>query len=296
MHTIKDAKFNKKFYFAKLNINENIFSENLEELIEVNIPKAIEEAKEITILDTRKLRTTEKPSTISFTDLFKEDFNGTEFLIGNLTRSITQIATVREDDVTRKIEVNEPTVDTATFIYDIKNEVLAFSKGTYISENQFIEYFKELIQLDVTLGEIEIILYPNFNELETILSKNPDIEKVIFRLIQPNPPRGKDYNRYKELSKDMHAPKIDIIYKDPKGRLKIIKDDGEYTDSAKDGLELVQSGYGEVEINGQQSKGKGKEPFTFNSSETNTNITTKSNNFEDLLKAVYNKIQKLIRK
>jgi len=296
MHTIKDATFNKKFYFAKLNINENIFSKNLHELIEINIPKAIEEAEEITLSRTRKLRTNEKPSTISFTDLFRENFNGTEFLIGNLTRSITQKATVRDDDVTRTIEVREPTVDTATFIYDIKNEVLVFSKGAYISEKQFIEYFKDLIQFDVMLGEIEIIPYPNFTELKTILSKKPAIEKVAFRLIQPNRPREKDYNQYKELSKEMHAPKLDIIFKDPKGRLSVLGEDGEYTDPAKDGLELVQKGYGEVEITGQQSNEKGKERFTFNSSETNTNIPTKSNNFEELLRAVYNKIKKLLGK
>lgn len=84
------------FYAAKINIHGNIFSQDLDELIKVHIPRVILES------DSIKVNTWNW----SFTDIENKEINGRQLITGNVTKSKHTTQKVRMGQKTVKKDLN----------------------------------------------------------------------------------------------------------------------------------------------------------------------------------------------
>lgn len=286
----------KTFNFAKVNIHGNIFKPNLHELIETEIPRVLKTAKEIKL----------KKKTISLTDVHSSIIDNRPVIIGHLTNSKKETRRVKEGDFTYLHSFDKEFANSAVFVYDLKSEILAFSTANGINVDDFIKYFTKLLSADNVVGEVIIKILPQEYDIINEIKVLEKITFIKFQLIHPNPPSSKHYNKFEEMVKETKAKEAVVSFKDQKDGLNIhTNSNGEITnDTIKDGIEMVESGYGDVEIKGEnysyvdsgvqrKTKKKVTKKKIFNSSKSRKILTVKSENFEDALNKIINFIKSL---
>ena len=231
----------KTFYFAKINIHGNIFKPNLDELIEEEIPRVIENAQEIKL----------KHSTISFTDINRLNIDGNITIIGHVTNSKKERLRYKDGTKTFVASTEHEVANSAMFIYDLKSEILAFTTASKISVNSFIDYFTNLLSNDDKVGKVIIKLIPENYDIIKEIKSVEKITYIKFSLIHPNPGK-RHYNLYKQLVKDTSSREMEVSFKDDADGLTVkIEEDQIKTDAIKYGVDLVESGYGEIEMRGE---------------------------------------------
>lgn len=285
----------KTFYFAKINIHGNIFKPDLEELIETEIPRVIENAKEIKL----------KSSTISFTDINRININKKTFIIGHVTISKKERLRYKKGQTTFIANTEHEVANSAMFIYDLKSEILAFTTTTKLSVNSFIDYFTRLLSNDEIVGKVVINLIPDHYDIIRELQSFDKITYVKFSLIHPNP-GNRFYNLYSQLVKEVSAKEMDVVYKDEVDGLKVeIENETIKTAAINQGVELVNAGYGEVELKGENytyvesgKKRKTKKKITkkksFSSKKSTKKLPLKGSTTSEAIKKVATFIDKLL--
>jgi len=231
----------KVFYFAKINIHGNIFKPNLEELIHTEIPRVIESAKDIKL----------KNSTISFTDIIRKEINNRVVLIGHLTNSKKEKLRFKNGSNTFVSNTDNEVANSAMFIYDLKSEILTFTTTTKIGVHQFIKHFTNLLSQDEVVGKVVIKLIPEEYDIIEEIKAIDKITFLKFSLIHPNPGK-RHYNMYQKMVKETSSKEIEISFKDEKDGLNIgTEEETIGNETISDGIQMVQSGYGEIEFRGE---------------------------------------------
>jgi len=302
MDTSKDSKFvesfqasDKTFYFAKVNIHGNIFKPNLHELINEEIPRVIENAKDIRL----------KHSTVSFTDITRKTIDGNTIILGHVTNSKKEKLRYRDGSHTYLARSEQELANSAMFIYDLKSEIIAFTTNSRINVHSFLHYFTKLLSQDEVVGEVVIKLIPeDYDIIREILA----VEKVTyikFSLIHPNPGK-RHYNLYQKMVDDTSSKEIEISFKDEKDGLNVqVENEKIVNETIKDGVDLVHSGYGEVELKGEnyayvesgkvrKTKKKITKKRKFNSKTSNKKLTLRGVTTERAINKVLDYINNLL--
>ncbi|RIJ65498.1 hypothetical protein [Rummeliibacillus sp. POC4] len=231
----------RQFYFAKINIHGNIFKPNLEELIETEIPRVIKSATDIKM----------KKRTLSFTDINEDKINNRSIILGNVTTSKFENLRVKDGQQTYFSKPNKELASSSMFIYDLEKEIIAFESTGKINLDQFIKFFTQLLSQDEIVGEVVIKVFPEEYHIIKELQEIEKIKSIKFNLIHPNP-RSKHYNMYEKMVTDTGAKKVDITLRDEREGLDVLIEGSEIkTQTVSDGVAMVESGYGDLEIHGE---------------------------------------------
>ncbi|ASS75753.1 hypothetical protein CIG75_12675 [Tumebacillus algifaecis] len=161
----------KKYLAAKININENIYGDNVTEMIQM-IPDAIKAAKHLQV----------KQWTWSFSDIGEIDDG---LLHGKLSKARKEI----KETLDLKTKTTQHTVipnssESSFFIYDPVNEILIFEETSKLNRETFIEIFQRLVYLgNINIGNIVIKLVPRKDELYSKIKGIEVLTKIEFDLI-----------------------------------------------------------------------------------------------------------------
>lgn len=288
------------FFAAKINIHGNIFSPDLQELIDIHIPRVIKDSKPIKSGNWNW----------SFTDIEEIPIEDSKtVIIGNVTKSKQATQKVRQGSRTVKKKSDDEIAHTAFFVYDPSNEILAHETTGYINTPEFIRLFTRLLSEDSLVGEVKIIPIPEPQTIRKEFLTMDKITSVKFHIIHPNP--GEDeFNLYQKLIDETNSKEVDINLENKDG-LNIQKvelnngNDGiEFKDTIEHGIKLIEAGYGDVEIKGAdevvvENKNKKKvvqKKKTYTSRKSTRKISLNEYDKEKLVTKVYNFIYKVKRK
>ncbi|MFB5190455.1 hypothetical protein [Alicyclobacillus fastidiosus] len=231
----------KKFIAAKVNINENIFTGKLDDLVS-RIPTAIESRKHF------KGRTWRW----QFLDVKRTEHG---LVYGNLSKARDERRTVAtESFTTGYAEIKDATYN-SFFVYDPKNEILMFHENGRIDRDTFIHYWARLVyQGDPSIGDIIIIPFPVEEDLKLKVKGMEVLTRIEFEIIPPNMIKRKTLGSMRHLVQDANSTKTKYIAENKKEGL---NKDGPLIDS---GLEMVKNAYGYVKATGYDTfttKGRG---------------------------------------
>ncbi|GKU82691.1 hypothetical protein NCCP28_20870 [Niallia sp. NCCP-28] len=243
------------FYAAKINVHENIFSLDLNEIINVHIPRVIIESKPIKINSWNW----------SFTDVSKIPNNNETIIIGNVTKSKFKNQKVKIGDKTVQRTTDYELAHTAFFVYDPQSEILAHESTGSISAQEFRELFTKLLSSDTMVGDVVINPIPVPQHIRSQLLTIDNITHVGFYLIHPNPGK-EEFNSYQDIINDAGLKEL-IIQMENKDGFKVLSDKTsdekpEFINSIENGISLVESGYGTIDVKGYNEvvvKGKRKD-------------------------------------
>ncbi|MEN2467642.1 hypothetical protein [Ornithinibacillus sp. FSL M8-0202] len=276
----------RKFVAAKVNINQNIFSNELESLIEL-IADAIK-AKKV-------LKSSRSKWTWKFTDI-KEDKDETKWYItANFVKSRIESKMIVDGDKTDLYKIPKPVAYLSYFFYDVNNEILIFEETGDIQREHFIDAFERIIfQSNLKIGKIEVKLIPKEDSVRDQIMSMEHLTKIEFDLIPPN-----------MIPKDAYKDLGDILNKEKALRLKTVleNEDGLNKDGlmVKSGIEMVQNGYGEVKAYGysrvKSKRGTRKKQHTFKSKDSIEMVQverTKSDNITGLLEKFRQRVYNIL--
>jgi hypothetical protein len=233
------------FFAAKINVHENIFSQDLEKIIYEHIPRVILQSSAPIKVNTWNW---------SFTDVESLDFIGKNILVGNITKSKIVKQKVRIGTKTLKKSTENEIAHTAFFVYDPFTEILAHEVTGAITKNDFMKLFAQLLSSDPYVGDVRVISIPVPQKIRTELLLIENITEIKFDLIHPNPGK-KEFNTYQRLIKDSSSTELSVKLSNPRG-IKVKSEEtnpvstNEFVDSIEDGIYLVESGYGTVGVKG----------------------------------------------
>ena len=231
------------FYAAKINVHENIFSLDLNEIINTHIPRVIMESKPIKINSWNW----------SFTDVLQMQNNNENILIGNVTKSKFTSQKVKIGDKTEKRKTDFELAHTAFFVYDPQSEILAHESTGSISAQEFRELFTKLLSRDPMVGDVVINPIPVPQHIRSQLLTIDNITHIGFYLIHPNP--GKDeFNSYQDIINDAGLKEL-VIQMENKDGFNVLSKQAsenkpEFISSVENGISLVESGYGTIDVKG----------------------------------------------
>lgn len=282
----------KKYFFAKLNVNGNIFFPDLNTIINKLIPNAIiNNENEIPYYQNK----------FGFTDTRIISFGGNKFIHGNLTKSRKIKTLVKDGNVTKEKEFDELGAFTSEFFYDIKNEIIVYKPTSDISNEHFLRFFKELIETDYRIGELIIIPYQKENSIRAKIKSFDVVTNINFYLIKPNPGK-REFYEFENIIKENNLKQLDLKMENKDG-IKIQKNEKEFTDSIESGLSLVEKAYGTVEVKGYNNvviKVPGKKDkvnrrrVSATSAKFNRFITLKQTDVRDMVKKIGEEISKIL--
>lgn len=326
----------KTFYAAKVNVHENIFNQNLENIIHKFIPEAILKMPTIKI----------NSYNLSFTDAKEILFDGTRLIVGNITKSKYASQKVRIGSSTNIVRSEHELARTSFFVYHPQNEIIVYEVNSFIKDQDFRDFFTKFLSRDPEIGEVKIKPVPEPYKIRSELESIEIVTAVQFQLIHPNPGKT-EFNLYNQIIQEARLKELDIKMVNSQGlqledmsetqmhdkisnnetiELKTyieleeiqgsekvsqyktsiedsLKKDSsnmvnrKYTRSIENGIALVESGYGSVEIKGFDivtTPGKGKrlkkkkKNRTFSSSKSIRKITTNISNENGLLSRILN--------
>ncbi|WP_017379778.1 hypothetical protein [Paenisporosarcina sp. TG-14] len=231
----------KKFYFAKVNVSENIFSPDVNTIINELIPMAIRNHSSII---------SNNESQFSFTDTDEILVNNRLYIHGNLTKAKKMKLLIKDGETTKIKIYDDLGAKVVKFIYDIENEVIVYCPTSDINENHFIKFFQELVELDLRIGEIKIIPYSTKNSIREKIKSFEVVTELNFYLIKPNPGK-KEFYDFEKIIDENNLKELNLKMYNEQG-IKYNKEENEndFTDSIESGLSLVESAYGTVEVKG----------------------------------------------
>lgn len=254
---MRRKRYRGKFIASKVNIHENIFSENVESLIRL-IPTAILNKPEIS-QGNFKWKITE-------TNEIEED--GYTFIYGDLVRSRSESVEILKGDDLQEYPIPDRAY-TSRFVYEPVNEILIFEETSKIRRDDFVEIFEKLIQKsDIQIGEV-VISYINKTEdlVEKILSLDV-LTKIEFEFIHPNFHQKKAFRSLASILAEENAKRMQLNLENKDG----LNKEGE---TIKEGLEMIGRygdakaiGYNNLPSRKEKHNRKKKKNITINSRES----------------------------
>lgn len=268
-----------KYLAAKVNIHGNIFSRNVDELIDIHIPNAILSYPEIYF----------RKWSWGFTNLQKIQVNNEEIIKGNLTKyTVNPKETVKDGNKVKVITSPLTIARTAFFVYHIKKEIVVFENTSEITPENFTKMFAKLISKHECIGEIIVNFIPEEKVIENELKKIETLTYLKFSIIHPNRSR-EDFDLYQKVIEENKSKKVELTMRNSEG-LNIMKEidneeegKGQFNDVVQDGIKLINKGYGDVKasgfkkivVHGKGKKGKiKKQNQKFSSNNSITNMET----------------------
>lgn len=238
----------RKFLAAKVNINQNIFNDDVEYLISL-IPKAI--------LQKPILKKARSKWTWEFTEINKEA-DAPNILHGYFVKSRNEKKLGKDGEKTFYYDLPYPAAYQSFFLYDSENEILVFEETGDINRDEFINAFSRIIyNARAEIGEIVIEVVPIKQVLYDKILEIEYLTKIEFDLIHPN-----------LVPKDAYKDLSDIIRNEQATRLKTVLENSEGLNKEgniiQSGLRMVSNGYGKVNAYGFSrvaSKKKTKKKF-----------------------------------
>lgn len=286
----------RKFYIAKVNIHGNIFSQNLEELINVHIPRVILNPKEIKI----------NTWNWSFTDVATFEIEEKKFIIGNVTKSKYKNQKIKDGAKTFIHPSENELAETAFFVYDPESELLVHQSNASISAMEFQNFFTLLLSRDTHVGEVVINPIPVPYRIKEELKGYDKITRISFHLIHPNPGK-KEFNLYNRIIHDVQLKELDIDMKNKDG-IDIFSDKKHSSENLneviEDGIKLVENGYGDIDINGynehtiqgKKRPKKVKQPKRFKSASSVRFLTLIDGDLDRTVAKIYDFMKDVISK
>jgi len=225
-------KKSSRFIAAKVNINENIFSADKEELIE-SIPGSIKSGNKL-----------EKNSwTWEFTDVVPVSEGDQKYVYGHLVKSRYETVNVVDGDKTVNYEIPKPVANMGRFLYQAKNEILIFEESP-LNRQEFIEAFGDLIHNNnISVGEVKITFIPIKSKVIKEIKSIEVLTKIEFDIIPPNMIQKKTFKGLNDIINDENATRMKTTFENENG----LNKEGEFIE---EGIEMVSNAYGEVKAYG----------------------------------------------
>ncbi|WFR64294.1 hypothetical protein P9222_09035 [Paenibacillus amylolyticus] len=233
----------RKFLAAKVNINEGIFSDDVNYLIRL-IPEVI--------LSYPELHSNRSPWVWCFGEL--ETDKERKVIWGNFVKKRNDQILIYEGSKASYQDI-ENVACQSFFLYNSETEILVFEETGDINRESFMSAFERIIYKGhIEIGEISVQLVP----LKSVIkSKIDDIEvltKIEFDLIHPNPIHHDSYKDLDDIIKKEQATRLKTTLENQNG----LNKEGPFIQS---GIEMVSKGYGDVNAFGYsrvQTYGKRK--------------------------------------
>jgi len=227
----------KNIYATKININQNIFNYNIEELIPL-----IADA----VLNSNNICYEKKNLKWVFVDTKEIVIDDMQLIMGYLCKiRKTDIITVYDDDKHDTYNSNiQNSAYLSLFLLDPINEILIIEDNSEIKVDRFINIFEKLCYLSKPeIGEIKIKKYPRKDKIDNYLK---DINKIYygkFKLIPANFGSAKGFKKLDEVMKSEKIREMDITLKNEDGN--IVNDKESIFHSC---VEMVKNAYGTFKI------------------------------------------------
>ncbi|MHC9536895.1 hypothetical protein ACVQ8P_03735 [Dellaglioa sp. BT-FLS60] len=234
-----------KFYGSKININGNIFNQNVKEIKMSLIPEKIKQYdnknKENRFIK-QKSNQNSKIQNIEWTlanivqisdDILSGD------IVKKFQRSIEQLVGAR----TQKTFRDE--AEKVHFFYFIETEILLCQTKTDISYEEAFEHFKMLLDHnDEQIGYLNIQLLTRVDEFETELFSDT-IQKIKLNYVVPNDPDT--LNSISDILLDNNASTGKFEIENKEKGIKSYEQDGSKSKLVLNLLEIMKKGFGSIE-------------------------------------------------
>jgi hypothetical protein len=239
--------FKRDIYAAKVNINQNIFNHNVQELVPL-IGKAI--------LNSKGKKYEEKLLKWVFTEVREINLGGSEYIVGKLCKIKKDTTVKKFDDINHKnfIDKEKNLSYESVFLFDNQSELLIFEETCDIEKDKFIRVFEKLCYIcDQTLGEIIIKFFPNSKTIEEYLNKLDRVYMAKFKIIPANFKSNRGFKKLDSMLKEENIREVDIVLKNKDGNILTYEDSFFYQC-----LEMVKNAYGNFIVSGRDRENKKK--------------------------------------
>jgi hypothetical protein len=231
-----------KLYFAKMNINDDIY-------------KVYAGEKKLDDL-LQKIYLGVKTNTIIYDEFggrykfFDLDFeNTTGIIVGNLgyiKRGVHSSYDSENDDAKDVVDNNK--LDYIVFYFDVYKEMIAFSTSVSLKRTKVPEVISDLIRKETDIG-VEFVQESNLGELKSKLERVDHLSKLIVKLVPPNGDK-ENFARLTSLTVDKiqesNAVKIEQVFQGPR-KEGLVKD----SELVRNTIENVGLGYAKVKFFGK---------------------------------------------
>ena len=232
-------------YAAKININENIFSPNYENIIpligEAVLNKNVIESREYNKSHRKNIKYTECVERFHFSKTEKVDINGYEYIFGYLHMSRDSYRVIEngdEDDVSTKKENN--IISKNMFLLDVDNEIIVFESNKNLNYSKFMKYFAQLCSsINYNIGKLVLTLYPKNYEIDRIVCNMDKIYSAEFKIIPANFKSNRGFMELDKVMKNEGIEELTQIIKNKNGN--IDSSEGSIFSNAMD---MVKKAYG----------------------------------------------------
>lgn len=233
-------------YAAKISINENLFTQPLEILKPYFFDGIVTSGIFLNLYN----------SLWNFMDVSKIELNNRLLISGRILRAKDETANIVDTDEVKVKKGNVPNVATwSNFLFDYETEIVTFEERIgKISKNQFVDVFKQLIEINApNLGEIKYEILPAAENLKAELRKFKYIHYARFDLIPANWDDDDDFNELDEELKILGATAAVHEYK--------AKSQGLNPDSSffSKPVNMSLAGYGHFDVRGTDYEGENKQ-------------------------------------
>ncbi|MFD0695734.1 hypothetical protein ACFQZT_16740 [Paenibacillus sp. GCM10027628] len=247
-------------YFAKFNINEEIYNVyNDELLLEKLLFKIYNGIKPNNIL-------ADQDGTYKFISIDKNP--DTSVVSGRLVLFAPGVHVSYDEDNDDVIERHDPKAARyITFSFDIRREIIGFVPKRGFSRNLFLEKFKNLIEASCDIGEVELFIEINKRKFVEQLSVFKHVKEVSIKLIPPNGDKedfAELFGTSSEKIKETNSTKFELNLKGTAKQGIDVR-----SDYIKKFIEFVTKGYGLMNFKGKntsdedtQVKSDEQAPFT----------------------------------
>ena len=231
-------------YLCKVNVNEKLYKmDNPDKIIKSYLNDIM------TKIDINLVSALPKnKGKIKFITLDKNFEQG--YITGRLIKIFTDDLKVYDTDSDDLIDLpNDKLARNATFYFDVRHELVAFTVGQYFGKIQFCEYFERLLNDHIGKNIFNVSLRLNEDEFREKLKTFQKIVRINVSIIPKNPGKDDINNWYAtpESIKEVEAIQLDQTYitnKDSQTGLNI------NNDHMNNIINGVSSGYGKMKVTG----------------------------------------------
>ncbi|MEQ7028503.1 hypothetical protein [Enterococcus gallinarum] len=242
-----------KIFFAKMNINEDIYEVyNNKKNINKLLQKIYLNVKKSTVIHD------EKGGRFKFFDIDKfEDNSVIHGRLGYIKKGVHSSYDPEKDTAIDTLDNNK--IDYITFYFDVYNEMLAFTVTPSLTKKKVLKYFEDLIKKESDVGVI-FILESDISELKVQLRKVKVLRKVSLNLVPPNGDKNQFANLFSLTSDKVAEAGATSIKQEYGNRSKEgLKKDSDLIEDATRGIGL---GYAEGSFYGKDTHGEKVEIHT----------------------------------
>jgi len=238
-----------KFYGSKLNINANIFNQDLNNIKKNLIPERI---KSFSKYDGKsrlyrlgksddKLLNPVRWTLANVTEIEDNVLSGDVVKVSKTTFDILQGVKTEPEEVDRALKIH--------FYYFVDDEVVIMQSNQYIHYDIGLSVLKTILSRDVNIGELDFEVYMRYTQFERELFEDT-IRKITLNYVTPNDPRT--LNSISDILLNNNAPKGKFELENEKDGIRKYKDEEdenkgkekkEPTDLLSDFLVIVRSGF-----------------------------------------------------